>query len=81
MRETKLFFRSIPKFIPIYGVYDFKEKEFAYLFDPKYVEYDSDTGTVTVNLFELKVGENSEIESMMSSNPTDGGRHNIRPRA
>lgn len=74
-------FINLQLYIPIYGVYDFKEKEFAYLFDPKYVEYDSDTGTVTVNLFELKVGENSEIESMMSSNPTDGGRHNIRPRA
>lgn len=41
-------------YIPLYAVYDFKNKEYAYVFDTRYVG-DITDNTVTLNLFELKV--------------------------
>jgi hypothetical protein len=53
-------------YIPLYAVYDFKNKEYAYVFDERYVDVDDENGVVNLNLFELKVkdesGESSESE-------------------
>ena len=53
-------------YIPLYAVYDFKNKEYAYVFDERYVDVDDENGVANLNLFELKVkdesGESSESE-------------------
>jgi hypothetical protein len=41
-------------YIPLYAVYDFKNKEYAYVFDDRYVTIDEDNKLI-LNLFELKV--------------------------
>jgi len=41
-------------YIPLYAVYDFKNKEYAYVFDNRYVTIDKDN-RLKLNLFELKV--------------------------
>ena len=50
-------------YIPMYAVYDFINKEYAYVFDSRYVQVEeSDTGaTVNLNLFELKVKDESNV--------------------
>lgn len=50
-------------YIPLYAVYDFKNKEYAYVFDSRYVRAESKI--VTLNLFELKV-QNEEIPATAS---------------
>lgn len=40
-------------YIPLYAVYDFKNKEYAYVFDSRYIEVKDDS--VNINLFELKI--------------------------
>jgi hypothetical protein len=40
-------------YIPLYAVYDFKNKEYGYVFDSRYVKQDSDE--INLNLFELKI--------------------------
>lgn len=45
-------------YIPLYAVYDFKNKEYGYVFDDRYVSIDND-GTVTLNLFEIKITEDN----------------------
>ena len=45
-------------YIPLYAVYDFKNKEYAYVFDERYV--DVEDGVVNLNLFELKVKDESK---------------------
>ena len=40
-------------YIPLYAVYDFKNKEYGYVFDSRYVKQDSDE--ISLNLFELKI--------------------------
>ena len=45
-------------YIPLYAVYDFKNKEYGYVFDDRYVSIDDD-GTVTLNLFEIKITEDN----------------------
>lgn len=43
-------------YIPLYAVYDFKKKEYAYVFDERYVTPPaSGDGRVVLNLFELKI--------------------------
>ena len=42
-------------YIPLYAVYDFKNKEYAYVFDNRYVSMDN--GIVNLNLFEMKIME------------------------
>lgn len=42
-------------YIPLYAVYDFKNKEYAYVFDKRYVSMDN--GIVNLNLFEMKIME------------------------
>ena len=46
-------------YVPLYAVYDFKNKEYAYVFDNRYVTI-GENNVVTLNLFELKV-QNEEI--------------------
>ena len=52
-------------YIPLYAVYDFKNKEYAYVFDSRYVTI-SDKNVAVLNLFELKI-QNEEI----AKNATD----------
>lgn len=42
-------------YIPLYAVYDFKSKQYAYVFDDRYV--DIEDGVLTLNLYELKVND------------------------
>ena len=42
-------------YIPLYAVYDFKNKEYAYVFDNRYISMDN--GIVNLNLFEMKIME------------------------
>lgn len=48
-------------YIPLYAVYDFINKEYAYVFNKKYVDID-ENGVANIDLFELKVQneENNE---------------------
>ena len=39
-------------YIPLYAVYDFKNKDYAYVFDSRYVNVEN--GVATLNLFEIK---------------------------
>jgi hypothetical protein len=41
-------------YIPLYAVYDFKNKEYAYIFDERYIEPIED-GILNLNLFEMKI--------------------------
>ena len=47
-------------YIPLYAVYDFKNKEYGYVFDKRYVKVDNN-GTVTLNLFEIKIMEDISV--------------------
>lgn len=44
-------------YIPLYAVYDFKNKEYAYVFDKRYVTVEG--GIASLNLFELKLKDES----------------------
>ena len=46
-------------YIPLYAVYDFKNKEYAYVFDSRYVKEDDD-GVINLNLFELKIANDND---------------------
>lgn len=45
-------------YIPLYAVYDYKDNEYAYVFDPRYVTVKD--GVVTLNLYELKIMDESD---------------------
>ena len=47
-------------YIPLYAVYDFKNKEYAYIFDDRYVKVTED-GIAKINLFEVKVKNDESI--------------------
>ena len=51
-------------YIPLYAVYDFKNKEYAYVFDSRYVTQD-ENDVINLNLFELKI-MNDEIPASTS---------------
>lgn len=46
-------------YIPLYAVYDFKNKEYAYMFDEHYIEEIKD-GVLNLNLFEMKISSEEE---------------------
>ena len=48
-------------YIPLYAVYDFKSKEYAYVFDDRYVDVDED-GIVNLNLFEMKIKDEDKFD-------------------
>jgi hypothetical protein len=45
----------VQSYIPLYAVYDFKNKEYVYVFDTRYISMDN--GIVNLNLFEMKIME------------------------
>lgn len=49
-------------YIPLYAVYDFKNKEYAYVFDNRYVKVD-DNGIANLNLFEMKIKNDDKTPS------------------
>lgn len=49
-------------YIPLYAVYDFKNKEYAYVFDSRYVKQDSN-GVLNLNLFEMKIMDESNKQN------------------
>lgn len=46
-------------YIPLYAVYDFDNKEYGYVFDERYVDLDYDNGILNLNLFEMKIKDES----------------------
>ena len=56
-------------YIPLYAVYDFKNKEYAYVFDNRYTTVDEDNKLI-LNLFELKIATEDEA--------TDKDRADVR---
>lgn len=54
-------------YIPLTAVYDFKNKEYAYMFDEHYIEEIKD-GVLNLNLFEMKIS--SEEEAVTSGTVT-----------
>lgn len=55
-------------YIPMYGVYDFKNKEYAYVFDNRYVDVNEEEGVANLNLFELKIKDESNDENASTNN-------------
>jgi len=51
---TPLSYLYAQMYIPLYAVYDFRNKEYGYVFDSRYVEV-NENGEINLNLFELKV--------------------------
>jgi hypothetical protein len=49
-------------YIPIYAVYDFDNREYCYVFDERYVDLDYDNGILNLNLFEMKIKDESHIK-------------------
>ena len=59
-------------YIPLYAVYDFENKQYAYVFDERYVTPPRDNdGKIVLNLFELKIANEANT-------PTDVERRNVR---
>ena len=51
-------------YIPLYAVYDFKKKEYGYVFDERYIGKPADNnGRIILNLFELKIADESASAS------------------
>ncbi len=48
-------------YIPLYGMYDFKNKEYVYVFDDRYIKVDD--GVAKLNLFEMKVKNENDPEN------------------
>ena len=44
-------------YVPLYAVYDFKDKEYVYVFDDRYISMDN--GIINLNLFEMKIMEDT----------------------
>ena len=57
-------------YIPLYAVYDFKNKEYAYVFDDRYIRSGEDN-SIHLNLFEIKVREDDEENSTAVINIED----------
>ena len=59
-------------YIPLYAVYDFKNKQYAYVFDERYVNIDRKEGKVTINLFEIKFAEDTKDDDDIKKKITYG---------
>lgn len=57
MQGVELEKKNAQDYIPLYAVYDFKNKEYSYVFDKRYVSVDD--GVASLNLFELKLKDES----------------------
>lgn len=53
-------------YIPLYAVYDFKNKEYGYVFDERYVKVGKD-GVLNLNLFEMKIKDESNEEPTVNT--------------
>lgn len=60
-------------YIPLYAVYDFKNKEYAYVFDDRYIDTQllHDEHKIRLNLFELKVKNESTTTTQARKAVTD----------
>ena len=47
-------------YIPLYAVFDYKNKEYAYVFDNRYVKVEN--GVAVINLFEVKIKDESDSD-------------------
>lgn len=56
-------------YIPLYAVYDFKNKQYSYVFDRRYASVSED-GTLTLNLFEIKFANDQETSNEIQSGVT-----------
>ena len=63
-------------YIPLYAMYDFKNKEYVYIFDERYVGEITD-GIVKLNLFELKVKNNEDGEAIEKTAVIDINKNQI----
>jgi hypothetical protein len=67
-------------YIPLYAVYDFKNKEYAYVFDDRYATVDENNKLV-LNLFELKVATEEyadDDDQELNRDRADVRNNNIR---
>lgn len=55
---TPLSYVYAQSYIPLYAVYDYENKEYAYVFDRRYVD-DPTSGILNLNLFEMKIKDES----------------------
>lgn len=83
-RGIPLSYTYAQTYIPLYAVYDFENKEYGYVFDNRYVEQDSD-GTLNLNLFELKImnesDEKIDEDSEEGKKKLNDIKHNLQERA
>jgi hypothetical protein len=59
----------VQSYIPLYAVYDFKNKQYSYVFDRRYASVSED-GTLTLNLFEIKFANDQETSAAIQSGIT-----------
>lgn len=62
----KLSFVYAQTYIPLYAVYDFKHKQYAYVFDSRYVDV-GDDGKVKLNMFEIKIMDEDSADKSSRS--------------
>ena len=56
--------KNAQDYIPLYAVYDFKNKEYVYVFDKRYVTVND--GVASINLFELKLRDESNDSTFLN---------------
>lgn len=56
--------KNAQDYIPLYAVYDFKNKEYVYVFDKRYVTVND--GVASINLFELKLRDESNDSTSLN---------------
>ena len=56
--------KNAQDYIPLYAVYDFKNKEYVYVFDKRYVTVND--GVASINLFELKLRDESNDSTYLN---------------
>jgi hypothetical protein len=79
-RGYPLSFVYAQTYIPLYAVYDFKNKEYAYVFDDRYATVDENNKLV-LNLFELKVATEEyadDDDQELNRDRADVRNNNIR---
>lgn len=67
-------------YIPLYAVYDFEKKEYGYVFDSRYVNQDeiSDEGILNLNLFEMKIMDESQEKPTQSELDSIKGNRQVK---
>lgn len=64
MKGIELEKKNAQDYIPLYAVYDFKNKEYVYVFDKRYVTVND--GVASINLFELKLRDESNDSTSLN---------------